>query len=133
MFGEDVTDAVTTPTKKAPAAVPVPVPRTPAAAESAAPVIAKTPVDDDPDLVGAIYSTPYFAIVPVQGRGYTWRALKKISAGRVLLREEPLAVLATSENIYVSSLRMQAFLKIKIPCELKSRFWISLFLFSKKA
>ena len=25
------------------------------------------------------------------------------------------------------------FLKIKIPCELKSRFWISLFLFSKKA
>jgi hypothetical protein len=49
-------------------------------------------LDDD-----AIFSTPYFSVERVDGRGYAWRARRKISRGRVLLREEPLLVHAMSE------------------------------------
>jgi hypothetical protein len=40
----------------------------------------------------ALFSTAYFAVIPQVGRGYTWQAQKRISAGKVLLREEPLLV-----------------------------------------
>jgi len=57
------------------------------------------PIIEDEMLTEAIFSTDYFAVFEQPGRGYTWRALKRMSAGRVMWREEPLVVHSFAEHL----------------------------------
>jgi hypothetical protein len=51
------------------------------------------------DAQNTLYSTAYFAVVSQTGRGYTWQAKRRIDAGKVLLREEPLLVHRTEDHL----------------------------------
>ena len=46
-----------------------------------------------------IFSTRDFAVVLQPGRGYTWRALRRIASGKVLWREEPLVVHRMADHL----------------------------------